>query len=323
MKQEEDIEIDEKGLKKLDEIRIRLKEAIDIDKSNPDRDILIKSIMLDLYQFFSNYPEKLLNKYVYIFEIYKIERMLSEEFIDIDSKPDFNENDFLVYPEKRLSKEDSINAAKFLVFLTRRRLSGGDGLENDSLEKRCIISSSYVRNFCIDLNIDYVSFNVSQDLTKGYYHCFTIIKFPLKNGEVKKYLVDCTYRQFFTKSDSFIERIEVMRGLAKGASIGAYMTMTEDRKRIAEELLKNGFIEATPENLKAYFDAIIFSARDKHFYKSNGLDYMNPDDCIPNYTINDYMNMLIKNKTIKQKSIEEAVNEIVSGKQKKEDKLHD
>ena len=80
----------------------------------------------------------------------------------------------------------------------------------------------------------------------------------LKNGSVghnasvvnlngKSYLIDCTYRQFFEESHS--------------EHCGIYMINNESRKSVAEQLLKYGWIEATPENIKAYMDGFEMGKR--------------------------------------------------------------
>ena len=311
------VEFNKKELKVINDV----KNAVLVDKSNPNRDKLIKEAFDRLYMFFSKYSEKELNSYVFVYEMYKLERLLADEFVDIESAPDFDLNTNKEFPDKILTVEDSRKALEYVVFQTRRKLFHSSKSMENTLEGQCISTNSMVKKLCTDLKLKYINFNVNQDLGRGYYHCFSIVKTQLENGKDINYLVDCTYRQFFTKSKNFIKRIEIMRGLAKGESIGTYMMMDENRKKIAEELLKNGYIEATPENLKYYLDAIIFSGRDKEYYKKNKLDYMNPKDCIPIYTINDYMDMLIKNKTIKYASIEEAFKEILSTS--KEDKCHE
>lgn len=302
------VEFNKKELKVINDV----KDAVSIDKLNSDRDKKIEEAFNKLYMFFSKYSEKELNSYVFVYEMYKLERLLSDEFVDIDSTPDFDLTSNKEFPERILTSEDSRKAIEYVVFQTRRKLFHTSKSMDNTLEGQCISTNSIVKKICIDQKLKYINFNVSQDLGRGYYHCFSIVKTKPKNFEEINYIVDCTYRQFFTKSKSFIKRIETMRGLAKGESIGTYMLMDEKRKKIAEELLQKGFIVATPENLKCYLDAIVFSGRDKEYYKKNKLNYMNPKDCIPKYSLNDYMDMLIKNKTIKYASIEEAVRDILS-----------
>jgi len=83
-------------------------------------------------------------------------------------------------------------------------------------------------------------------LTKNDNHSFGIIHI-----DGKKYIVDCTYRQFF----SVTKNIEF--GRVRDA--GKYMLVDDQRKAFAEQLLKQGFVEATPENLKMYFDGFVLA----------------------------------------------------------------
>ncbi len=285
--------IDNKGRELIASIEFLVKE---LDKSDPNRDKLINDAMNKLYEHLSTYPEEILQNEELIFTIYKLERLLSNEFIDIDSEPDFDEDDEKEYPRKIKNESDSKEAMEYLVYRTRKNLSAkfNSNIKDESFDKMCISTNDYVKKLCRDLKIKHMDLQVDQKLKYGLFHCFTITKFDLGNNIKKYYLIDCTYRQFFTKTFSNINRIRVMRGLAKGASVGSYMIMDEKRKKIAEELLQKGYIEATPENLKAYLDGIVFSGRDYEFYKSNGLDFKNPNDCIPKYTVSQYMDKLIK-----------------------------
>ena len=70
----------------------------------------------------------------------------------------------------------------------------------------------------------------------------------IANLNKKSYLIDCTYRQFFTNKN-------------KESHCGIYMLNNEKRKEIANQLLKKGWIEATPENLKAYMDGFEMAKR--------------------------------------------------------------
>ena len=285
--------IDNKGRELIASVEYLIEE---LDKSDSNRDKIINDAMNRLYEHLSTYPEEILQNEDFIYTIYKLERMLKNEFIDIDSEPDYDEDDIKEYPKKIKDESDTKEAMEYLAYETRSKLLSFSGcdINTESFDKMCVSSNIYVKNLCKELKIDYIDLKVNQEIKNGYFHCFTITKFNLPNNQKKYYLIDCTYRQFFTKPFSNINRIRVMRGLAKGASVGSYMVMDEKRKKIAEELLKKGYIEATPENLKEYLDGIVFSGRDYEFYKSRGLDYTNPDDCIPEYTASEYLDMLIK-----------------------------
>ena len=56
----------------------------------------------------------------------------------------------------------------------------------------------------------------------------------------KNYIIDCTYRQFFLDDGR--------------EHCGKYMLTDKKREGVARQILKYGWIEATPENIKAYMD---------------------------------------------------------------------
>ena len=75
-------------------------------------------------------------------------------------------------------------------------------------------------------------------------------------------MIDCTYRQFFEES------------LSKHC--GIYMINDETRRSVAEQILRNGWIEATPENIKAYMDG--FEMGKRKSFEESGIsadEYMN------------------------------------------------
>ena len=73
----------------------------------------------------------------------------------------------------------------------------------------------------------------------------------------------------------------------EGCKAGVYMLMTEDSKKIANELLSNGYIEINEETLKIYLDPFAISFR-------NGLYYEQTQDFsyTTDYDADDYMEFL-------------------------------
>ena len=102
-----------------------------------------------------------------------------------------------------------------------------------------------------------------------------------------------------------------MRGPAAGCSIGSYMMLNEKRKKIAEKILSKGYIELTPDVIKEYFDAIVFSGRDKKFYEQHRLNYLDDDDIVPKFSAEDYLQMLIENRVCYKKTIKDIATEIL------------
>lgn len=133
------------------------------------------------------------------------------------------------------------------------------------------------------------------------FHHFTIVNFKLSNGETKNTLLIVRIDNFLQKKIVLEKEYQLWEDQLKDVQL-VHIWWWQKKEKIAEELLTKGYIEATPENIKEYFDAIIFSGRDNNYYEQQGLDYMNPNDCIPKYSITDYMKMLIQNHIIDENS---------------------
>lgn len=158
----------------------------------------------------------------------------SEPYI-LDTK--FQSDDFSV----KMSDEEKITS---IVQKERRHLMKENNLITDSLAGECEDSTLRVL-----MDSTSKGFKNATCLFPGAYlekgsagHNCTIANL---NG--KSYLIDCTYRQFFEESLS--------------EDCGIYMINNESRRCVAEQLLKNGWIEATPENIKAYMDGFEMGKR--------------------------------------------------------------
>lgn len=79
----------------------------------------------------------------------------------------------------------------------------------------------------------------------------------IANSKSKSYLIDCTYRQFFENEKD------------TDAHCGYYMVQDEMRRRVAQQILRYGWIEATPENIKAYMDG--FEMAKRHTLEETGI----------------------------------------------------
>lgn len=289
--EEKSIDIDEKGLRLIG----NAKKAISLPKTYENRNQIIEEAMDALYDHFSTYSEEKLRNFDLQIIIFGVERLLKNEYLPLNNTPIYDSNNDTI-PDKT---EDLLD---YIIHCTRKIISKYNDLEKDSLEKTCPYTSSRLEEICSSLKIETIHLAIGENLKIGMFHEFTIIRIPQEDGTYKNYLADCTYRQFFTKQNSNPRRIGVMRGPAAGSSIGAYMMMTERRKEIAETILTKGYIELTPEVFKEFFDSIMYSFADKEYYVKRGLDYMNPNDVIPPYTIEDYLEIMYKNRVINEQT---------------------
>lgn len=149
-----------------------------------------------------------------------------------------------------------------------------------------------IRDLCKKFGIDHQTIEINPLFAKKFYspfegmlgdsvrHYASLIK--LNN---KKYLVDPTYRQFFMINQNNINRIGVP--YLNSCNPGFFMMQNESYKKIAQHLINFGWIEATDQNLKAYFDGFAISFR-------NGIYYEDMEDFIfkTDYQVEDYISFL-------------------------------
>ena len=221
-----------------------------------------------------------------LIKIFGLECLMEDKFLPLESEPIYDAEDDVRLPESIRSEADCFQALGFIVHETRKDLSRNYDIKTASLEKHCIDTSAFVERLCDEHGISYRSFSLDEDLSPGMFHCFDVVSFNV-NGEVKSYLVDCTYRQFFTYSQAFPERCGIP--WFEGASIGAYMMMDDNRKKMAEQLLTHGYIEFTEEVAKTYFDAMVFAGRNGLYYEGLGKSQIGKSDFEPQYTLEEYI----------------------------------
>jgi len=151
----------------------------------------------------------------------------------------------------------------------------------------CIKSSDKIEELCDNLGIKnykkyiYPGFSIKHRLSGNTgYHYFNIIE--LNN---KFYLIDPTYRQFFTIYCNDLNRIGIPYLL--GCKAGTFMLMNEERKNVASKILSDGWIELNEKVLKNYLDGFALSYRNGIYYEQTG-DF----SFVTNYSHEDYINFL-------------------------------
>lgn len=272
-----------------------ISDAADLIKSGASIEN-IREAMNSVYRF---YKKELTGEVMLsdsrLIRIFKLERLMKNMYLPIDSEPIFDPISEVKFPEVVDSEEKCHEALRAIVHDARMELSEQSNLKLDTLEGRCPSGSIAVTKACKKYGVRDKDYGLDMNLGPGLFHCFNIVTFNV-NGEEKKYLVDCTYRQFFTYQHSFIERIGLPYN--SGSSIGTFMMMDEGRKKIAESILQNGYIEFTDEVCEAYLGGFIFSGRNGEYYSSLGKDVLERKDFEPGYTAREYM-MAIENRGLR------------------------
>jgi len=155
------------------------------------------------------------------------------------------------------------------------------------LENNCISVSFFIKEICDEWGINSHVIEIWPGYDAGA-RLFGMAGFHYANIlyiQDREYLVDLCYKQFFKKNKSFLEEIGVV-GLCAPLA-GTFMLMDCERKQVAEELLKNGFIELKNNHFKAYCDGFTISYRNGLYYKNYSNLYST------NYTNQDYKNFVI------------------------------
>ena len=267
-------------------------QIIQINKNLKGGMDVIKQQMNKVYRYFKETITTASFNDKRLISIFKLERMLEDAFLPLNSTPIFDPKNPPKLPDSITNEHDCKSIMKYIVHETRSILNKYADIQTATLEKMCINSSSYVSTICEKINISERAFWRSESLSHGTFHCFNIVSIYLSDGTTKNYLVDCTYRQFFTYADSFLERTGLP--LNCGANIGTFMMLDESRKQMAEELLTNGYIELTGENIKHYFDGFIFAGRNGLYYEQLGKTNIEIEDYEPQYTFEEYLDALYK-----------------------------
>ena len=271
-----------------------------LDKKNPNRLVEIEESMNEVYKYFKDTIKTCSFTDERLIEIFKLESLLNNEFLPLENEPIFNKFNNPILPSSINNEQDCIKVLEYIVHKTREKLNETDDIKNSTLKAKCITGTYITEDICKSINITQKRYSCSEDLSPGVFHCFNVITFNLPNNKTIDYIVDCTYRQFFTYSDSFLERIGIMYNC--GASIGKYMIMDNDRKETAEHILKHGYIKAEEKTIKQYLDGFIFTGRNGHFYEELNKDTITSSDYEPKYSCSDYIYAL-NNGGIKEKHI--------------------
>ena len=158
--------------------------------------------------------------------------------------------------------------------------------EEYSFVNKCEVISTLFKQSCSKFNIQCeiikmeAGFSKSDNLYNGHrFHYFNIV--TISNH---KYIVDLTYKQFFTVRRNILECLGVP--MIFTPSPGVFMFLNKKREEVAKELLKKGYIILTPNTLKHYLDGFTLSFRNGLYYEQNGISYTTP------YTYEQYLDFL-------------------------------
>lgn len=152
-----------------------------------------------------------------------------------------------------LEESDAKTLLDWVVLKTRNNLiNQGVSLRSYNIKNFSQITSSIIYNILIDLGLD-VIFNDDTIFPNGYYqtHTFVTVKLPIKKDKEVKlvpFLLDCTYRSFFSLADCH----EGLATISKKMAAGYYVSKLDKGLTFAREIIENGYVELTSDVAKIY-----------------------------------------------------------------------
>ncbi len=265
-----------------------LKEIIEVYDNNTDNDIRhnLASLLWTEYYKISRKENRTLD------EAYNLYMMLENESYIINQKPDFKKindeeiiksiDELKLVLEKNndmfkhgISNECANTILKWIVYNTRNNFKKiGVNLENNSLNGYCEIGQliSILPLEKLGLKVTKNQANICFDYP--YNHCFGTVSLPiLENNEIieKEYLIDTTYRQFFTtvrcNEGRYYTKEE--NTLLETSPNPGYFNIN---KEFAQELMKKGYVFLNEKNAEYYGKPFYLSSLKKEKINKKCID---------------------------------------------------
>ena len=256
---------------------IALREKIDKEYSEYD----LKNTDNDLERATQYFDEMLTDFYEKV-PIYLIERSENEKGKQLPYRESINYFYYQIRPPrysmhlyKNYLQEQNTAYPKIdkLVFNTRKKLCDEPTKigKNFSTEQQCAIAAIEIQHALKnqnELSSSFLATNLSFGIPNNP-HAFNYIK-----TKTTGFIIDCTFSQF-TKLYKMNLGIMKLPKETVSAEPTYFLLQTEEGKELLNKLLKNGYFEATPENVKLYLDSFVLSNRNANYHLNNNMPLYN------------------------------------------------
>lgn len=127
-------------------------------------------------------------------------------------------------------------------------------IDDLDLQGLCRVGQTIIYKLLINIGLNPKCLTISNilDNYEGEDHKLNIVAFPMTDEINKNYLLDITYKQFL-EEDYTPQVIE-------------YWNNDLERKKVLAELVRNGYLELTPENASLYTVSFLFTSQVKRQY---------------------------------------------------------
>ena len=157
-----------------------------------------------------------------------------------------------------LSQSEIDYYLNYVIYQTRVLISSKKNKDiNDyKFNFMCDTAQSIIARYFDKLNITYKPVETGKAITNDILgHSFLTADFNV-NGEVKSYIIDPTYNQFFDVNRCSENNFKVINGVVvKTPDLGYFaLKENENNQNVIKSLIRCGYMELTEENAKIYGD---------------------------------------------------------------------
>ena len=174
----------------------------------------------------------------------------------------------------------------YVIYHTRYFLANGfDNPLTSAYRFQCCRAANINTEFLEKIGMKVKQFNVGDMMGTNPIHELCEVWIPtIVDGKLtqKRYILDPTFRQFCIKEENRFERYNEgpRYSVRKSTPHPAYLlNLSEQGIKLAKDIIRYGYFEATPENIKLYFDSFYYYLKDKASYEDQskvGKEYISP-----------------------------------------------
>lgn len=248
-----------------------------------------KEVYIDLYNylakicpnlFSNNYPKRIF--FEVLKKIQEYEALIPDGYI-IDTVPKIDRKLLPIFPSTDELLDYIIYTTLDFISLNKKDID----IKTFDFTNFCCDAVMQMEELCASLDIDFSSIDLEPGFTNNpeLYNGTGFHYFGIATINNEYYLLDPTYRQFFTKRHNFLERIQIP--FTSGCLPGLFMLMKEERFSVAKTLIKRGWIKINDEIYKNYMDGFAISYRNGIYY-----EYTGNFSYTTKYTVDDYQRFI-------------------------------
>ena len=178
----------------------------------------------------------------------------------------FNQNKYLTENEVHI-------LLKYVIYKTRCQLGLlGIDIDQCSMNGFCELAQRLSIHAFEELGLKVTKNLAENDFNYSLHHCYGTVTFPIKNENYmynKTYLIDTTYRQFFTSNRCHKGMYYAGNNIKKYPDPGYFVQDID----FAKTIMKDGYIELNSITAKKY--GMPFTLSGEHAKEANTINYYN------------------------------------------------